>query len=262
MPLKFKVTTLDGIDASLHSFYESTDGGYQLTVEGLPEPENVDNLKSALAKERKDAKDARTALKGFTALYETPEQITEAIDAARTEAGGKDPKETQEYQLMKGKVDQLTTENETLKSSNAKTRSAAEGVIQSQALQSSLVEAKATPAGIEFLEFKYRDRVKVTINDDGSHSVSVYQEDGETPMIGSGKDGAATVSDLIKEDALKNEKYNDFFQGTNQGGGGKPPGGPGGSGGSGKSMTRTAFDALSPGEKSAKMQEGFTVTDE
>ena len=51
--LKFQLENLDGVDASLHSFYEQTDTGYKLKVEGIDDGKE---LKSALQKEREIAK--------------------------------------------------------------------------------------------------------------------------------------------------------------------------------------------------------------
>lgn len=51
--LKFEIESLDGLDASLHSFYDKTDTGYRLKVEGI---DPADELKGALKKQREETK--------------------------------------------------------------------------------------------------------------------------------------------------------------------------------------------------------------
>lgn len=57
--LKFQIDSLEGLDASLHGFYDKTDTGYQLKVDGL---EDTGGLKTALQKERESNKDAKQRL--------------------------------------------------------------------------------------------------------------------------------------------------------------------------------------------------------
>jgi len=58
--LKFQTETLEGIDTALHGFYEQTDSGYKLRVDGL---EDVSGLKNALNSERENNKSAKQRLK-------------------------------------------------------------------------------------------------------------------------------------------------------------------------------------------------------
>ena len=57
--LKFEVNNLDGIDESLHSFYEQSENGYRLKVEGI---DPADEIKGALRKEREANKEAKAKL--------------------------------------------------------------------------------------------------------------------------------------------------------------------------------------------------------
>lgn len=52
MALKFIIDTLEEIDERLRGEYEEKDGKFHLKVDGLPAPEDVSGLKSALQKER------------------------------------------------------------------------------------------------------------------------------------------------------------------------------------------------------------------
>lgn len=92
--LKFQVESLDGVDASLHGFYEQTDGGYRLKVDGV---EDVGGLKTALQKERENVKLTQKELAELKRLREEDEQklmqeqgkykeLSEAEKARRLEA--------------------------------------------------------------------------------------------------------------------------------------------------------------------------------
>ena len=65
--LKLQVDSLEGLDSSLHSYYEQTESGYRLKVEGL---EDTSGLKTALQKERESNKDAKTKLSELERLRE------------------------------------------------------------------------------------------------------------------------------------------------------------------------------------------------
>lgn len=54
--LKLKLDTLEGVDENLHDFYEKTDDGYQLKVDGL---EDTGALKRAKDREKQAAKEAK-----------------------------------------------------------------------------------------------------------------------------------------------------------------------------------------------------------
>lgn len=59
MSLKFEVAAdeFEILDEGLRDFYEESDNGYRLKVEGIPEPEDTSGLKSALEKEREARKE-------------------------------------------------------------------------------------------------------------------------------------------------------------------------------------------------------------
>jgi len=63
MALKFKVESLEDVGEGFRDLYVEKDGVYILDAEGLPEPEDVSGLKSALDKERKAARDAERRAK-------------------------------------------------------------------------------------------------------------------------------------------------------------------------------------------------------
>lgn len=58
MTLKFQLDSLEGVDESIQSMYVEKDGKYVLSIEGLPQPEDVTGLKSKvqeLLDEKKEA---------------------------------------------------------------------------------------------------------------------------------------------------------------------------------------------------------------
>ena len=69
--LKFTVDSLDGLDSSLHSFYEQTDSGYRLKVDGI---EDTTGLKTALQKERDNVKLTKKELEELRKLRDEDEQ--------------------------------------------------------------------------------------------------------------------------------------------------------------------------------------------
>ena len=69
--LKFTIDTLDGIDTTLHNFYEKTDSGYKLKVEGI---EDNNGLKTALQKERESNKTAKQRLAELENLQNEAEE--------------------------------------------------------------------------------------------------------------------------------------------------------------------------------------------
>jgi len=244
--LQAKIDRLEDVAEALREFYtKQDDDTFALDLDGA---EDVTGLKTALVKERKSVKDLNAELSGFKKLGETPDEIQATIDAAETaDDKGTKVTESREYILLQQKLDQTLAQNETLEAEVKSGRTASQRVIRKSALQQALVEAKATSTGMKLLTNELAGRIQVEIGEDGSSSVTVTQSDGETPMVGSGADGSATVADLVKSVGMK--EYPELFQGDGKGGSGKPPSSGGSGGGGGKSMTRSEFDALSPQEQ-------------
>lgn len=120
-----------------------------------------------------------------------------------------------------------------------------------------LMTGRATAEGMDLLGERLAKRVMVETVD-GASVLRVMQADGKTHMPGSGADGLAALSDLVKE---ATQKYPSLFAAENRGGGGatgrssRNPLGP-------KKILRSDFDRLSPADRHTKiMKEGFTVVD-
>jgi hypothetical protein len=99
------------------------------------------------------------------------------------------------------------------------------------------------------------DRVALDTADD-KRVIRILQADGETPMVGSGPKGLATLDDLVQE-AVKS--FPSAFKADLSGKGGMP--GPVPSKVD-KTLTRSEFDKLQPVARSEKMRDGFTLVDD
>jgi hypothetical protein len=99
------------------------------------------------------------------------------------------------------------------------------------------------------------DRVALDTADD-KRVIRILQADGETPMVGSGPKGLATLDDLVQE-AVKS--FPSAFKADPSGKGGMPVPVPSKVG---KILTRSEFDKLQPIARSEKMRDGFTIVDD
>ena len=71
--LKFQLDSLEGVDTALHGFYDKTDSGYTLKIDGL---EDTGGLKTALQKERDSNKEAKQRLADLEKLRDEAERKT------------------------------------------------------------------------------------------------------------------------------------------------------------------------------------------
>jgi hypothetical protein len=99
------------------------------------------------------------------------------------------------------------------------------------------------------------DRVALDTVDD-KRVIRILQADGETPMVGSGPKGLATLDDLVQE-AVKS--FPSAFKADLSGKGGMPGPVPSRVG---KVLTRSEFDKLQPIARAEKMRDGFTLVDD
>lgn len=93
--LKLQIDSLEGIDTALHGFYDKTESGYKLKVEGL---EDTSGLKTALQKERESNKDAKARLSELERLREEAEKKTLEEQGKFKELSAKDREERLKYE--------------------------------------------------------------------------------------------------------------------------------------------------------------------
>lgn len=233
MALKMILDSLDGIPEALQGEYEADGDKFKLKVDGL---EDNSGLKSALESERKARKELDKKVKRWEALGKTDEEIatlladTEEAERKRAEADGDHAKILTQHQQKWAK------EKETLEAELNAARSSERSAIIGTSVMSALTKAGATEEGVDLLPDRLAGRIKYE-TEDGKRVLKIMQADGETPMAGSGKDGAATFDDLVKE---ATDKWPSLFQGSGKSGSGKLPGnGAGGAGAKKKSDFKT-----------------------
>jgi hypothetical protein len=122
-------------------------------------------------------------------------------------------------------------------------------------LGAALQRAGIDPRYEELLFANIGNRVTLGAVDD-KRVIRVLQADGETPMVGSGPKGLATLDDLVQE-AVK--QFPSAFKVDSSGKGGTPSPLPSGVG---KTLTRSEFDKLSAVAKAEKMREGYKLLDD
>jgi len=183
-----------------------------IDLAALPEPENVEGLKSALQKERANAQ-------AWAKLGENPEDVQARVAELEEKAKGtgKGAEEAQakldamreEYEGPNGKLTVLNQRLQTVLQSSARA-----------SLQAELAKVGFIPEAIDDITASAMGRIQ--FNEDGS--AKVLTSDGK-PMIGNGDDHGATLADLAKELAAS-KPYAVRDAGT--GGSGKQPGSNGG----------------------------------
>jgi hypothetical protein len=215
-----------------------------LDLGALAAPEDVSGLKTALSKERGNA--------AQWAKYGTPADMDAKI-ADLTEKAKGTGKGSEDAQA---KLDAMKADHDTQSTAQAARYTA---LLQRNAGSEFKTElAKAgfiAGAGIDMVA-DYNMPKRVQFNEDGTPKVMT--EDGK-PMIGSGADHGATLADLAKELAGREDMGN-FVRAPGNGGGGKPPASQGGTPDK-PTVTRATFDAMSQHERSDHSKSGGTVKD-
>ncbi len=234
--MKIKIEDASGVPEALRALV--TDG--ELDLSQLMPTEDLTGLKTALVKEREAA--------GAYSKFGKPEEIAARIATLEEAAskGGKGGEEAQaKLDAMKAEYEAKLGERDSRFSKLLTERTQSD-------LKAELAKAGVVPEGLDMLATFAAQRIK--FNDDGS--VKVLSPEGK-PMIGSGADHGATLTDLAKELA-GSMPY--LVKDSGAGGSGKQPGSNGGTPAQ-KTMKRAAFDALDAAAKQDAMRAGTTLTD-
>jgi Skp family chaperone for outer membrane proteins len=252
MPLQLVLDSIDNVPEALRGEYTERDGKFHLNVDGI---EDTSGLKKALETERKAAKDLERKVKRWEAIGKSDEEISQMLrdqeeaERKKAEAAGDHAK------ILKQHQDKWEKEKASLEAELNATRASERHAIISTSIMTALTKANASEEGIDLLPDRLAARIKFETVD-GARVVKITQADGETPMAGSGKDGAATFDDLVKE---ASSKWPSLFKGSGRTGSGMSPNGAGGSGK--KSMSRTEFEKLPPMDRAGVLRGGVTLTD-
>lgn len=252
MSLQLTVDSLDAVPEPLRSAYEPDGDKFRLKVEGLEDPKE---LKSALEKERNSRKDLEKKIRRWESLGRSDEEIKALLEEQEA-AAAKKAKESGDFDAVlnqhKSKWD---NERKTLEGELNAARASERSAIIENTVMAALTKAGATEEGIDLLPDRFVNRIKFETQD-GKRVVRIMAPDGETPLAGSGQDGFATFDDLVKE---AQAKWPSLFKARGQGGSGTPPNKAGGAGA--RTITRTAFEQLSPSDKAAQMKAGVRPVD-
>lgn len=252
MSLQLTVDTLDSVPETFRSLYTEKDGRFALQVEGI---EDTGGLKKALETERKNAREAQRLAKQYDGLGLTADEIKALVEEKRQSEDKKLKDQGNFEAILKQKETEWSKQLETERAARTAAERSEQKAVLGTSLMSALTKLGATEEGIDLLPDRLGARIRYEMNGD-SRVIRILSVDGETPMAGSAKDGFATFDDLVKEAA---GKWPSLFKSNSPGGGGKPPGSTGGTGG--KTITRSAFNALSLDEQGATIKGGTRVVD-
>lgn len=235
--MKIEVTDATGLPEWLQTHV--SEGHLDLTA--IPAPEDVSGLKSALQKEREQAR-------AWSKLGEAPDAVAQRIaDLEKKAQGtGKGAEDAQaKLDAMKAEYDgKLTAAQQRIQSMMQANAAAS--------LKAELAKAGFIPEAIDDIAATALARLE--FHEDGAPKV--LTSDGK-PMIGSGADHGATLADLAKELAAA-KPY--AVRDGGAGGSGKQPGSSGGTPGQ-KTIKRADFDAMTPAQQRAVALSGATFTD-
>lgn len=238
--MEIELTDVSGLPEALKPLALQDGEKFKLDLSKLMPAEDLTGLKTALVKERENA--------GAWKKFGTPDELAKKISDLEEKAakGGKGGEDAQaKLDAMKAEYEAKLQDRDSRFSQLLQERTRAD-------LKAELAKAGVVPEGLDMLATFAASRIQ--FHDDGTPKV--LSPDGK-PMIGSGADHGATIADLAAELA-KSMPYLVKDGGT--GGSGKQPGTNGGTPGQ-KTVTRSAFDAMSQAERAAHSKSGGKVID-
>ena len=238
--MKIELSDITELPEGLKGALESEGDKHALDLTKLMPAEDLTGLKTALVKERENA----AAYSKFGKPDEIAAKIADLEEKAK--GTGKGAEDAQ------AKLDAMKNDYETkLTGANERFQKLVAQRTQSD-LKAELAKAGVVPEGLDMLATFAAQRIQ--FHDDGSPKV--LSADGK-PMIGSGPDHGATLSDLAAELA-KSMPY--LVKDAAKGGGGKPPNSNGGKPEQ-KTVTRAEWDQMSHIDRAAHSKSGGKVID-
>jgi DNA-binding transcriptional MerR regulator len=224
MEIEKVVDSLEAVPELLRGFYvEQGDGKYQL--------EDVTALRNSMThakRERDEARKRAKAVDRWEKLGKSPDEIEELLKAREEEDTKKAEAEGDHAKILKQHQDKWAKERADLEAELNAARTSERSAIISTSIMAALTKANVTEEGADLLPDRLASRI-VFETKDGTRVVKILQADGESPMAGSGKEGAATFDDLVKE---ATSKWPSLFKGSGRTGSGTPTNGSGGAGSS------------------------------
>ncbi len=230
------------------------DDGKEIAFDAPGTRQTISRLNGEAQGHREQKEKAQADLKAFEGI--NPTEAREAMEKV---------KKIDDKQLIDaGKVDEVRAEitkgfETKLAEANAAT-DAANGALQKALLSNAFANSKfigekvAVPA--EMIQAQFGDNF--SIGDNGA--IQAKDAAGNTIYSKENPGNVAGFDEAI-EIIIEGYAYKDhLLKGSGASGGGSEGGDDGGSGGD-KKMKRADFEKLAPGEKAAKMKDGFTLVD-
>jgi hypothetical protein len=239
MALKFKIKSLDGLAEEVAKLYtKDSDGGFKLEVEGI---EDTSALKSAKDHEKQQRKEAEAKVKQLSDELATLTEERDGLLKGAIPKGDVDKLEAS----WKGK---LTKRENELTAELTKVRGGLEKVTLESTATAIATKISTAP---KLLGPIIRNRLRLE-EKDGEFVTRVLDANGQL--------SALTVADLEKE-ILDNKEFAPILIGSKGSGSGASGGRSGGGATNGKQISRTDFDALTPNDRHAFIQDGGSVTE-
>lgn len=252
MPLNLIVDAVETLPAEVQALYvKKDDGKFHLDVSGVPD---VTKLEGALATERASAEALRKALKSYDGLDPVKTRdILNMFDQNEEMKLIKDGHIDKVLELRTEKIKtQFVKETDALKGDLAKANqkaSAWSGRVLENQVRAAAAKVGIFPSAIIDV-FNRAVRDGFTLDDDGN---AIKVVNGTLQVS---QNGNYTLDEYM---ASLRDTAPHVFPAGSSGGGAAPSGSDVDV--KGKTIKRSAFDALPAHEKSAKMREGYALTD-
>jgi len=212
MALPYKIEKLEDVSEGFRGEYKETDGGFILDVNGVVADDEVGGLKSALQKERSNAKTAAKEAERFkNEVSELRTERDELLDSSGTDAERQRIKDSYDRKIESAKRDH-ERENEQL-SGRLKSRD----TMIERLTADNRAEAMASRLAVDndsrpILKKLIRERLRVTIDDEAEDPTLVI-------LDSKGKETELKIEDLETE-ILADKTFARLVTDTKGGGGG------------------------------------------
>ena len=248
-----KVEKLDAVPERFRGIYEAAQDGSATLLKPLADRVVIgEDLTRAIDAERRSAKELKRELSTWKALAEKPDDIKSRIAELEAAIAEKANAKTQ-FEKLKTDMEAAHAKALAEKDQEISRRDkAVERYLVDAAATAAIAEAKGSP---KLLMPLVREHAKVT-REGEDYVVRILNKDGDPR--GDGKGGYLDLKGLIAE-LRSSPDYAGAFQGSGTSGSGAPASTGGRAGG--KTITRTAFNALSPAEQAATVRGGTRVVD-
>lgn len=251
MTIEAFVTDLEVVAEDLRGDYAEVDGGFQLKVLSgfVPKDkvEDVTGLKSALHKERENARNAARKARELEDQFGgfDPDELTQ-LREEKAKAEEDRAKKAGEWDKLKL---QMVTQHDQISAEKDKAFADLKKAYDTQLINSEVVTAISAEKGnVTLLSPHVRKYVKIVQDDSGQFIRQVVDDAGNPRVDGNGN--FLKVHDLVKE-MREQDTFASAFIGAQSSGGGTPPGGGkgDGTGGKGGIPSGTKRGSMTPRQK-------------